>query len=54
MRFLKTIGSGLLVLVAVSAASHFVLDNAISPKNAGLAGAITMFVVWWMTGVEGR
>lgn len=47
MRFLKAIIAAVLVLVAITALSRFLLDGAISPQMAGLAGAMAGLVTWF-------
>jgi len=45
---LKALAAGIVILFAVTALSHFVLDDVVGPSMAGFAAAMTMMIVWWV------
>jgi Spy/CpxP family protein refolding chaperone len=49
MRILKALVVAVVVLVALTALSHYALDDAISPTMAGFGGYLAGQITWWLT-----
>ena len=47
----RFVAAAVLTVVAVTALSHYVMDNAISTTMSGLAGAVVFFIVWSLASI---
>jgi hypothetical protein len=49
MRILRALVVAVVVLVLLTALSHYALDGAISPTMAGFGGYLAGQITWWLT-----